>query len=522
VQEDHRPATDLRELLWPLWSRRWLVIGVVAVVTLATLVWSATRPKRYTATTSIFLQSARLDQALAGVAAPPSDDRTVENQARLLRARDVAVSVARQIGFRGSPGALLANLEAAPVTGADFVKVTFTANSPKTSAAGANAFADAFIAIRRGRLRSGLRETRREAKREIRSAGKTPEGLATRADAAARIRRIDILLAVPSSTIEQVNRAEPPTSPSSPRTLRTTLFAAAIALVLALVLAYLLSRMDRRLRRVEDISSAFGYPVLATLPHVKDEPTTNGASPALPEALKEPFRSLRANIQLAALDRPITSVLVTSGLPEEGKSTVVRNLALVYREAGASVAVIELDLRRPVLSGLLGVERAPGVTDVLLGQATLSGALQRIGGSEGARGTATALEAGDGGPVNGHRRMPPLEVLTSGEAAANPPGVLAARAVKDLIEEVGKMHDVVLIDSPPLLAVSDAVPLLDAVDGTLLVTRLGLVTRDVPKRLRDLFTRVPHVNVLGVAVNDVPDDDFVRGPYAEYGYADRR
>jgi Mrp family chromosome partitioning ATPase len=211
---------------------------------------------------------------------------------------------------------------------------------------------------------------------------------------------------------------------------------------------------------------------------------------------------------------PIRTLLVTSAVPEEGKSTVVRNLGLSYAEAGARVAVIEADLRRPSLSKTLGTDPGPGLADVLMGVRPLDSVVQTVHahtpapivhGADGVTVEEKSVRV-TGASANGngsHGDLEGLHLIASGPRPADPPAMFAAPALQSLLERVSADYDMVIIDSPPLLAVSDAIPLLSLVDGTILVCRVGISTVDAAERVLSLIERVPGMRTLGLVVNDV-------------------
>jgi Mrp family chromosome partitioning ATPase len=280
---------------------------------------------------------------------------------------------------------------------------------------------------------------------------------------------------------------------------------------------------------------------------------------SVPDDLSEPVRNLHANIQFERLDHPVKSILVTSAVKEEGKSMLVRNLGLVYAEWGASVVIVEVDLRRPTLADSFETMPLPGLTEVLRGHYTLEEALQTvIVKSEAPLTRAPLIEQLDGNsrpdgrspyasPVEGaqvgsnpgpERHFPSLEamkherqaspshgspapvhlsVLVSGFEPANPQAVLGSQRMRDVLTRLHDVFDVVLLDSPPLLAVSDALPLLSAVDGILVVTRLGSTPATAGRALVNQLGRVQGAEVLGVVVNDVKRSAF--GSPVYYGYS---
>ncbi|MCA1721071.1 MAG: CpsD/CapB family tyrosine-protein kinase [Actinobacteria bacterium] len=205
-------------------------------------------------------------------------------------------------------------------------------------------------------------------------------------------------------------------------------------------------------------------------------------------ARAEAFRQLRTNLQFLEVDEPVRSFVITSSVPKEGKSTTACNLAITLAQAGVRTLLIEGDLRRPRIADYLGLEGAIGVTNVLIGQVPLQDALQPWG--------------------NGT-----LSVLASGPLPPNPSELLASRGMHELLAEVEKSFDMVIIDAPPLLPVTDAAILSTMTGGALLGVRCRSTKRDQLRRAADALEAVD-ARVLGAVLNMVPR----RGPDAYYSY----
>jgi len=495
-------------------------LAIVVLVTVGTYVYYETRPKEYTASTTVFVQVSELEQELFGSTASSVDpERDAENQAAFLQSRVIAEKVAKDVGLEVDPSTLLGNVKVIREEGADLMEISVTAGNPRQAAVLANGFARALIDMREEANRARVQAALQVAERELAQLEGDPLAKSARRALQDRIKRLRVIESFPASRVEQVDRALPPGSPSAPRPARNAVFAFFTAIVIAILAAFGLERLDRRMTNIDDVEDAFVLPVLAVVPEA--EPATrdpNGLA-LLPAEQREAFRSLRTNLELQSLDEPLRTILVTSAVPGEGKSSVVRNLALAYEEAGRRVAVIEADLRRPTLSTAFGLDGRLGVTDVLAGRGTYSEALQLVSVSDPVA-VAELTESdhvgtyanGNGAGVLGAGR---LVVMTSGPQPPNPPAVLAANRAHEMVRRVAEEYDVVLLDSPPLLSVSDAMPLLSLVDAVLIVSRLQLTTKDAAKRLRDTLQRAPHANVVGVVANAVPAS---RDDYYAYGY----
>ena len=507
-------GVDLREFVRPVWTRKWLIVVIVIAATALAYVHSERKPDQFTSSTRLFIQPSELADPL-GTQPTQQDDRGTQNQATLLQSRSVAEEVARRLRLNEDPGALLGSITVTPEQGADFVEITATRGTPKGAARVANAFARAFIDLRAETQREKIAKAREIAARELAQLPRTDATRSARETLRGQIRRYDVIAGLPSGSIEPVDRALPPSVRSAPQPRRDAMFAFALSLVFAILAAYGLERVDRRLKRVAQVSPAYRAPLLAALPHASRSELKGG--PTLAEPFREVVRGLRTNLQLATVDAPIRTLLITSAAPSEGKSTLVRNLAFAYHEAGLRVAIIECDLRRPSLADLMQVDREPGLTQVLLGMCSLADAVQVANVDASARQTVGVAVATRGATNGRAQAIGSLSVLTGGGQLPNPPTILGAQRMKNLLETAREHNDIVIIDSPPLLGVADTLPLLALVDGTLLIARLGQAKRAAARRAREIIDRIPGANVLGVVANDVRKAELGGDGYG-YGY----
>lgn len=191
-------------------------------------------------------------------------------------------------------------------------------------------------------------------------------------------------------------------------------------------------------------------------------------------AASEAFRVLRTNLQFMGLDRPLKRILVTSAIPGEGKTTVAANLAVVFAQAGTSVCLVDADLRRPRVAKLFGVENGQGLSNLVVGQGELDQVLQPA-------------------PVAG------LSLLPSGPVPPNPAELLGSVRMGALLEELCDRFDVVVMDSPPVLSVTDAAVLAPKVDGAILVAEAGRVARQQVAQARGALQAV-NARVLGTVL----------------------
>ena len=241
---------------------------------------------------------------------------------------------------------------------------------------------------------------------------------------------------------------------------------------------------DRKLRRTEQVTAAFDAPVLTTVPRSRalkrHKPFAD-----LPPQVAEAFRMLQMNLRFARSE-PVRSVLVTSARTGEGKTTVSWNLAAAAASGGLSVALVEADLRRPSMAQRYDLETAPGLAEALQGEVSISAALQTI------------LPIPSSANPAGHPR--PLHVIVAGSPAPNPWALMQSSVMARVLEVLRKDHDLVVIDTPPLPHVSDAISLLRHVDGVLVTASVNSTRGPEATRLRDQLQGLD-ANVLGVVAN---------------------
>lgn len=260
--------------------------------------------------------------------------------------------------------------------------------------------------------------------------------------------------ASPDARVIVEQRASIPDHPVVPKTGRNLAMGAALGLLLGIGLAIVRDLLDNTVKDRETLESITGAGVVGSIPLDKDrrkQPAISFDSDN--SAIAEAFRKLRTNLQFLAVDNPPRVIVVTSSMPSEGKSTTAINIALALAEAEHSVVLVDGDMRRPTLHKYLDLVGAVGFSTVLSGGATLSEALQKT-------------------------RFPGLSVLTSGAIPPNPSELLGSLSARKLLIELRSQFDYVIVDSTPLLAVTDAAILAAGADGVLIMARFGQTRRD--------------------------------------------
>ncbi|MBI3687721.1 MAG: polysaccharide biosynthesis tyrosine autokinase [Actinobacteria bacterium] len=296
-------------------------------------------------------------------------------------------------------------------------------------------------------------------------------------------------------TVTIVRPAALPTTPVSPRRAVNLTLGLLIGLALGVGVAMLRESLDTSVKSDTDLAELTGSAALGVVGFDREaakQPLVSLKETRSPRA--EHYRSLRTNLRYADVDTPPRVVVVTSSVSLEGKSVTACNLALSLAGAGARTVLLEGDLRRPSVADYLGLEGAVGVTDVLVGRVQLADALQPWG---------------DAGL--------PLQVLPSGALPPNPSELLGSANMLQLLTQLRERADFVIVDAPPLLAVTDAAILTKAADGALLVVRHGKTPRDQVRRALDALGNVD-AKVLGTVLNMVPVTGHSGGRYGHYGY----
>ena len=303
-------------------------------------------------------------------------------------------------------------------------------------------------------------------------------------------------------TITMDQSAVVPTTPIFPELQTALIVGGVLGVGVGIAFALMRTASDRRIRVADDVESRTGLPVVGTIPvgaasdesRLFDAAAMNdkGARFAVGEAL----RSLRTNLQFMDVDNPPRTIVVTSPLPSDGKSTIACNLALTLAASGMAVVLVDGDLRRSTVAASMGLPGGAGLSDVLSGRAELAEVLQRTPHSSN------------------------LFVLTAGSVPPNPSEVLGSERMRHLLADLAK-HATVIIDAPPLLPVTDGAVLTHQADGALLVVTVGKTTYDMLEKATDTLAKAGG-RALGVVLNMAPLRGIDSSPYSyeyrrEYG-----
>jgi succinoglycan biosynthesis transport protein ExoP len=550
-------TADANAIFAPIWRRKWLIIAVAIIVGAASYFYYKRQRPTYQSSTQVFLGAGAEEQAPSERTASKNKGNALSDQAAVINTI-VVEQVRRKLRAEGKPVlAKGAKVKAKAPEKSEFMTITAEAHSGKASALLVNLTAQTYIARQKGQHRRGIekaialdrRQLRRIEQSGIAKAEKPPtkqtktststsssstasgststststtprssesaSNVIQEANLSSKINQLEASLGVAAA--QQVKTAKPEGAVLlSPKPRKDAIFGFVIGLVLAAIAAYAFSRFDRRLRSISAIAAATELPLLSAIPKVRRPIVRSGQSVRPSANLLEPLRRLQGALQLANGSDPAAAparvILFVSADPGDGKSTIAADLALVQRDAGERVVVVEANFRRPLQSRLLGLEDHGGLAAALSGRLDLDEAMQRVlpplaaepPAQEGQQAVATAVQSGVGS----------LFLLAGDRSVPNPPALLGQDAMPELLRSLREQFDYVLIDAPSPLEVSDAMALLGVVDRIVVVVRAGHSREASVERLRQLLVSPGCAPTAGVVANFVGSADLKR-----YGFS---
>ena len=476
-----QPVADLRQYPRILWRRKRLVVVVVLLAGATTWLWSARQPSTYVARAEVQVLPLR-DQLISPVPGGANESPNLETEALIVSSTDVADRVRTSLGTSEDLQALLKNLEVAPIQNTDVLSISYAAGDPETAVARADAFAAAYVQQRIERAREVLGNAQAFIEEEIgpirtRIAALTVDIAATDDP----VRRgglqseLDILVArlqpLEASMLELEaaavgaqgglivqGAADAGARPTTHRT-RNVVLGLLGGLVLGIALAFAVEGFDARVTSREQIETELGAPVLGFIPSIPDASSEDAGTIVRDDPTNqtsEAYRSLAINLLHTASATSVRTVMVTSALSGEGKSTTAANIATVIAQAGRTVTLVSGDLRRPRIHEMFGIPNETGFS------------------------TALSDSAGPG-DVTWSSEIANLSIIPSGPAPDDPVALLAGERTAPFLGQLREAADIVIIDAPPMLPLADASILASISDATVLVV-------DAQRSDRDLMT----------------------------------
>jgi Mrp family chromosome partitioning ATPase/capsular polysaccharide biosynthesis protein len=522
--------TDLDEkpgLLESAWKYKMLLVALAVAGMVLGLGFSLLQPTRYEGSANVLLN---LPVSASGGVEP---GRFVLNQAELMTSQTVLERAVRLSSNRISVKNLRKRLTTESSADRDLVTVKVLDDTP----AGARQLADNVTRAYEQVLAAQNRLEAAQLKRQeaslqaqldkIEGRLKTrPDDLGLRASESAMLGELADL-SRERAALEtggdssrggvRLREALPaPEQPAQPSTLRNLAAGLLSGLLIGVGLAWWFNgRSETRVTEVDEISSLLGLPILARLP-IPSRRRSRG-QPVMLEGSEtveaEAFRFLRTSFVTSTRQHEAKVVMVTSATEQEGKSVVTANLALALARAGGRVAVVDLDLRRPAQRRLFDLPDGPGFVEVALGKTKLERALHRLVLVDSERsGSHNRIRGGGNGgeaTTSAH-----VEILTAGTRPKGVGEFVGRAPTSDVIQQLLKRVDVVLIDAPPMLRVGDALSLIPLVDAVLVITRLRVAQRKSLAELRRLL-EASSATTLGVVANGVSTEDTWTRPYGQ-------
>ena len=534
--DDDSPST-LRDYVDILWRRKVIILQAVILVPLVAVLWSSRQPEVHQASASVLLNTQNVAANLSGINDPTQLNaaRVLKTQVELARVPEVARRAVSSAGLDDWTGGDL--LGASTVTStedSDVMTFTVNAGEPAVAVRLVNEYARQFTRYRleldTDALEAAIsaveqRMTRLEADRREDSA--LYASMADRRDSLETLRTLQTARATVVKEAAAAAQIEP-------KPARTGVLGLVLGIALGFGIAFLREALDTRVRSAREIANRLRMPLLGRLPR---PPQAFRRSPRLVTVTDpdgphgEAFRMLVSSIDLVNLEHGpalaeqrlstrrelhgAESIMLTSALEHEGKSTTAANLAVASARVGKRVVLLDLDFRNPSIHQLFQLDRTPGLMELGTGDITLDEALQPVDVDAG---VAAAMLAGIRSPFSAQRAdgangsAGGLRVIPCGAPVADPAWIVA-NAFGSIVEQVRQQSDLVIVDGPPLLSTSDAVEASARVDALLMVARLNHVRRPMLDEVERILRRSPAIK-LGFVATDAETEN-------GYGYLAR-
>lgn len=508
---------ELKDFLKIIRTRKLVIVNAILVVAIIALAISFTQSPQYVGEARVLITERDAGAALLGNVIPEitgQPERALDTQVQLLQMRPLLENTIRELNLGITPRELEGRIQVSAVGRTNIISVNVSDSDPARAAAIANELAEQFTRWSRDHRRESiaaavdqvdarLAEVEDEILtlgRKVQAEGRTEElaaGLQVALSAYSSLSQerenLRIQEQLETGSARVVSPAVINEDPVSPNPLRNAILALSIGMALGLGLAMLNEYLDNTLKSSEEVESIFGAPVLGMIPLEKLEDTDQKRLTIVDRpgsVAAEAYRVLRNSLDFVNFEHNIKTLLITSAAPMEGKSTLSANLAASLAQTGQNVVLISCDFRRPTTERFFGVQNIIGLSDVLRGAHTLKSALQRPGDEH-------------------------LLVLTAGKMPPNPSEILGSTKMQELIENLKEWADWIILDTPPLLAVADATALARWADGTLIVTRGGVSTRDAAVKARDMLEMVG-AKIIGSVIWGL-EEKLAGGGYGYYG-----
>jgi len=516
--QKQEPGLDLRryQALFNQWW--WLVALVTASLFTVTLIVSVLMPATYQSSTTLLVNQSS-GSARTSVEMLQTSEILARTYAQMIVKRPVLEKTIQRVGVNMTAAELGEMLTVTTVRNTQLIVVQVTGPNAPLNADLANSlvltFAEDLRAQQTARFAESIASYQAQISDVENQIAQTTQTIEAATDPAEIERletrleqyegkRKDLVLryqeeklAEEQSTPEvvQVEYALISTEPVSPVPFRNAAVAAVVGLMLSAAGIYIYDTLDDSIKDLEDIQRQLNLPVMASIGRYKDSADGQLITQSMPRSpVAESFRALRTNIQYSSVDAPLRKILVTSPEPSDGKTTVAANLAMVLAQSGRLVTLIDCDMHRPRVHRVFHVKRRPGLSTLFIKPTIrLNGSLQ-----------ATASDR--------------LRVIGAGDMPLKPAEWLGSKKMREIMDAVLEQSDILILDTPPVLSVTDAVVLAPMVDSVLIVVRPGLTKMSALKEAVDQL-RYVGARIAGIVINGVDNrktryDDY----YQQYKY----
>jgi len=493
-------VSSLRDYVGVFWRRRAVLLAATLIVPLTAGLLSARQQVLHEASAEVLLNRQNLANQLTNIqdlgASSSDPERLAATQAVVARSPTVAErTIARVPAYHDTVRGFLQKSAVVPDPGADLMTFTVINHDQRLARRLVTEYAAQYIVFRRQLDTDSLVTAQKEVQSRL-------NGLKTSSplygQLAVRIQQLETLEALQTANASLV-RTPTDTRQVQPRLVRNVMVGLTVGVLIGLGLAMLVETLDTRLRGTDEVERELGVPLLGRLPTAVSQGQVwkHVGSPGF-----EAVQLLRATLSLAMRHLDAQVLMVTSAVSGEGKTTTVLNLAGAFARTGRTVAVVDFDIHRPQLASRLGGQAAPGLSEVLMGEARLHDALQTVD---------LSMVTGE----DSDRKLRPLYLLALGTPPPFSIDLSTAESIPALLSGLRETADVVLIDTPPAVQVSDALSIASSVDGIVIVARPRQLRRPTLRELRRLLDSSP-APVLGV-VETAAESPATYGGYG-YGY----
>jgi tyrosine-protein kinase len=481
---DQEQQSSMREYLGVLRRGAWIVVVATLLAGAAAYFLAARETKAYSATAEVLVPPAPLNLVLPGgnSSSTVQQARDAATLAKLAETPAVAAGASAKLTPHVSADSLASMTSVTSDPSTNVITFTLRNHSRSFAVTAVNAYARSFadyenlqrvkaIDTAIASIKDQITQTKREAARAPKAQrftfSQTLAKLASKQEAMSTAR------AVTASSPATLSKSASGAAQVAPKPTKDALLGLAAGLILGLGLASLRHLLDTRVRTADDVMRQINLPLLGRLSTPPRGLRSHNGLALLEQddsALAEEYHKLRLSVDFANLPTRARSIVVTSSLAGEGKSTTIANLGVALAQAGRRVIIVDFDLRRPQMDSFFDLGGVPGMTDVLLGTAALEDAL-------------FAIKVGGVQPVARPDERGSLHVMASGPVPPNPVAFTESRAVGELIETLLQYADLLLLDSAPLLPVGDTIGLSRSVDAMIVLARADIVTRPALKDL---------------------------------------